>query len=91
MLNCRIIDEETREAAAVDPVEPEKILSVAKDNGADLKMVLTTHHHWYDLFDLIGQSQPYDAGLERNIEGRLPKSKLFDGRLGQSVLLFISL
>ncbi|KAL8137405.1 hypothetical protein V2J09_003406 [Rumex salicifolius] len=41
-----IIDESTKKAAAVDPVEPDKVLRVAKDYGVDLKMVLTTHHHW---------------------------------------------
>lgn len=41
-----IVDEPTKEAAVVDPVEPEKVLEVAKQNGADVKMVLTTHHHW---------------------------------------------
>ncbi|KAL6977578.1 Hydroxyacylglutathione hydrolase cytoplasmic [Sarracenia purpurea var. burkii] len=41
-----IIDEATKEAAAVDPVEPEKVLGVSKENGADLKLVLTTHRHW---------------------------------------------
>ncbi|KAM7275618.1 hypothetical protein ACFE04_017484 [Oxalis oulophora] len=41
-----IIDESTKEAAVVDPVEPEKVLEVAKQHGANLKLVLTTHHHW---------------------------------------------
>ncbi|KAE9444980.1 hypothetical protein C3L33_23123, partial [Rhododendron williamsianum] len=42
----RIIDEATKEGAAVDPVEPDKVLGVAKENGVELKSVLTTHHHW---------------------------------------------
>ncbi|CAA3014476.1 hydroxyacylglutathione hydrolase cytoplasmic [Olea europaea var. sylvestris] len=41
-----IIDEATKEAAVVDPVEPHSILRVAQENGVDLKLVLTTHHHW---------------------------------------------
>uniref|UniRef100_A0A803P0V0 hydroxyacylglutathione hydrolase n=1 Tax=Cannabis sativa TaxID=3483 RepID=A0A803P0V0_CANSA len=41
-----IIDESTKEAAAVDPVEPEKVLNVAQQHGVVLKLVLTTHHHW---------------------------------------------
>ncbi|KAG5533638.1 hypothetical protein RHGRI_027730 [Rhododendron griersonianum] len=45
-LCCRIIDEATKEGAAVDPVEPDKVLGVAKENGVELKSVLTTHHHW---------------------------------------------
>ncbi|KAJ8649874.1 hypothetical protein MRB53_002897 [Persea americana] len=64
-----IIDEETREAAAVDPVEPEKILSVAKDNGADLKMVLTTHHHWDH------------AGGNEKIKQLVPGIRVFGGSI----------
>ncbi|XP_008234125.1 PREDICTED: hydroxyacylglutathione hydrolase cytoplasmic-like [Prunus mume] len=41
-----IIDESTKEAAAVDPVEPEKVLKAAQEHGVDIKLVLTTHHHW---------------------------------------------
>nr|GMC59240.1 hydroxyacylglutathione hydrolase cytoplasmic [Ipomoea batatas] len=41
-----IIDESTKEAAVVDPVEPHKVFRVAQENGVDLKLVLTTHHHW---------------------------------------------
>lgn len=41
-----IIDDVTKDAALVDPVEPEKVLKVAKEHGANPKMVLTTHHHW---------------------------------------------
>jgi hydroxyacylglutathione hydrolase len=39
-------DPVTREAAIVDPVEPEKVLSAVKESGANLTTVLTTHHHW---------------------------------------------
>lgn len=41
-----IIDDGTKEAAVVDPVEPEKVLKVADEHGAAIKLVLTTHHHW---------------------------------------------
>ncbi|KAL2317557.1 hypothetical protein Fmac_031433 [Flemingia macrophylla] len=41
-----IVDESTKEAAAVDPVEPEKLLEAANSHGVTLKLVLTTHHHW---------------------------------------------
>ncbi|KAJ0101585.1 hypothetical protein Patl1_06794 [Pistacia atlantica] len=41
-----IIDETTKEAAVVDPVEPQKIVDAAKQHGAQLTLVLTTHHHW---------------------------------------------
>ena len=47
-MDVRIIDESTKEAAVVDPVEPEKILNVANEHGVHLKLVLTTHHHWHD-------------------------------------------
>lgn len=41
-----LVDEATNEAAAVDPVEPEKVLAVAKSENLKISMVLTTHHHW---------------------------------------------
>ncbi|EEF41604.1 hydroxyacylglutathione hydrolase cytoplasmic isoform X1 [Ricinus communis] len=41
-----IIDEATKEAAVVDPVDPDKILQAANHHGAHLKLLLTTHHHW---------------------------------------------
>lgn len=40
-----IIDEKTKIAAAVDPVEPDKIIAAVKDEGVHLSTVLTTHHH----------------------------------------------
>lgn len=43
----RVIDEKTKQAAVVDPVEPEKVISVARENGVEIKLVLTTHHHWF--------------------------------------------
>ena len=42
----QLIDEETREAAIVDPVTPEQVLSAVKDSNCNLTTVLTTHHHW---------------------------------------------
>ncbi|KAG9291046.1 hypothetical protein G9A89_012918 [Geosiphon pyriformis] len=41
-----VVDKETREAAVVDPVEPEKVLSVVKSENLELKHLITTHHHW---------------------------------------------
>ncbi|XP_033630152.1 hydroxyacylglutathione hydrolase, mitochondrial-like [Asterias rubens] len=41
-----IIDEKTREAAIVDPVNPEKVVDAVKEEDVKLKTVLTTHHHW---------------------------------------------
>lgn len=33
----------------MDPVEPEKVLKAAQEHGVQVKLVLTTHHHWYAL------------------------------------------
>ncbi|XP_072124748.1 hydroxyacylglutathione hydrolase, mitochondrial [Mobula birostris] len=41
-----LIDNETREAAIVDPVEPKKVVEAVKKHGVRLTSVLTTHHHW---------------------------------------------
>lgn len=41
-----IIDEETRESAAVDPAEPKKMLEAAKKENVNITKVFTTHHHW---------------------------------------------
>lgn len=41
-----IIDESTKEAAVVDPVEPKKVLKEVSTEGVNLTTVLTTHHHW---------------------------------------------
>ncbi|KAJ8253933.1 hypothetical protein COCON_G00205450 [Conger conger] len=41
-----LIDEDTREAAIVDPVEPAKVLDAVKKHRVKLTTVLTTHHHW---------------------------------------------
>ncbi|XP_078273792.1 hydroxyacylglutathione hydrolase, mitochondrial isoform X3 [Rhinoraja longicauda] len=41
-----LIDKESREAAIVDPVEPQKVVDAVKKHGVNLTTVLTTHHHW---------------------------------------------
>jgi len=41
-----VICPETKEAAIVDPVNPEKVLEAVKSHGVNLTTVLTTHHHW---------------------------------------------
>ncbi|XP_057171513.1 hydroxyacylglutathione hydrolase, mitochondrial isoform X2 [Ursus arctos] len=41
-----IIDDETKEAAIVDPVQPQKVVETVKKHGVKLTTVLTTHHHW---------------------------------------------
>ena len=35
-----------KQAFAVDPVEPEKILAKLKEEQLELTGILTTHHHW---------------------------------------------
>lgn len=41
-----VIDEQTKQCAVVDPVEPSKILKAVKEEDVKLVSVLTTHHHW---------------------------------------------
>jgi len=41
-----IVDENSKVAAAVDPAEPEKVLSAAHDAGVNIVSILCTHHHW---------------------------------------------
>ncbi|KAI4456868.1 beta lactamase domain [Holotrichia oblita] len=41
-----IVDENTKQAAIVDPVEPETVLKAVEEEGVNLTKVLTTHHHW---------------------------------------------
>ncbi|XP_037084053.1 hydroxyacylglutathione hydrolase, mitochondrial-like isoform X2 [Pollicipes pollicipes] len=41
-----LVDEKTKQAAVVDPVEPDSVRSAVKEEGVQLTTVLTTHHHW---------------------------------------------
>ncbi|CAH2036903.1 unnamed protein product, partial [Iphiclides podalirius] len=41
-----IVDKATKEAAIVDPVEPNTVIKAVQENGVKLTTVLTTHHHW---------------------------------------------
>lgn len=41
-----IIDEETKEAAIVDPVDPNVVMDSVGDHKVKLTKILTTHHHW---------------------------------------------
>uniref|UniRef100_A0A034VUA7 hydroxyacylglutathione hydrolase n=2 Tax=Bactrocera dorsalis TaxID=27457 RepID=A0A034VUA7_BACDO len=41
-----IIDSSTKEAAIVDPVDPESVLAAVREENVHLTKVLTTHHHW---------------------------------------------
>lgn len=44
-----LIDPVTKNAAIVDPVEPDTVIAAVEEEGVSLKTVLTTHHHWYFL------------------------------------------
>lgn len=44
-----LIDPATKNAAIVDPVEPDTVIAAVEEEGVSLKTVLTTHHHWYSL------------------------------------------
>lgn len=41
-----LIDVESKQAAAVDPVEPLTIVEAARKQEVNLTAILTTHHHW---------------------------------------------
>jgi len=41
-----VVDKATREAAIVDPVDPESVLAAVREEGVTLTTLLTTHHHW---------------------------------------------
>ncbi|KAI9094880.1 beta-lactamase-like protein [Phlyctochytrium arcticum] len=40
-----LVDEATKQAAVVDPVSPSKVLAALKETGAELRGIITTHHH----------------------------------------------
>jgi hydroxyacylglutathione hydrolase len=41
-----VIDETSKNALVVDPVEPAKLLAAAEAEGVTVKGILTTHAHW---------------------------------------------
>ena len=41
-----LVDNNTNQAAIVDPVEPDTVLAAVEEEGVELTTVLTTHHHW---------------------------------------------
>jgi len=63
-----IVDPATKQAAVVDPVEPEKLISAAKAQGATITTVLCTHSHWDH------------AGGNAKIKDLVPGIKIFGGR-----------
>lgn len=50
-----VVDEEAKEAAAVDAVEPDKVEAAARAAGVVVTLVLTTHNHW----DHAGGNEAY--------------------------------
>ena len=66
-----LVDESTKECAAVDPVEPEKVIRVANEHKLTLTKILTTHHHWDHangnpkLLELLGRHVPVYGGDDR--------------------------
>ncbi|KAI3914884.1 hypothetical protein MKX01_018053 [Papaver californicum] len=64
-----IIDEMSKEAVVVDPVEPDKIVDFAQQQGLLLKMALTMHHHWDH------------AGGNDRIRQMLPGIKVYGGSI----------
>lgn len=52
-----LIDDSTKQAAAIDPVNASAMASAVHDHGAHLKAILTTHHHYdhaHGNTDLLG-------------------------------------
>ncbi|XP_066498317.1 hydroxyacylglutathione hydrolase-like protein [Hoplias malabaricus] len=41
-----VIEEESKEAIAIDPAVPHRLLEIVRREGVKLTAVLTTHHHW---------------------------------------------
>ncbi|KAL4675918.1 hypothetical protein H8959_010063 [Pygathrix nigripes] len=63
-----VIDDETKEAAIVDPVQPQKVVDAARKHGVKLTTVLTTHHHWSGRFpwaNLGAQEAPPPAAHQK--------------------------
>lgn len=42
----QLVDNQTNDAAIIDPVEPDKVLAAVEKRNVNLKAILTTHHHW---------------------------------------------
>lgn len=66
-----LMDEHSKEAAIVDPVEPKTVLAAVEEAGATLTTVLTTHHHWdhaggnKELVELFGKPLKVVGGDDR--------------------------
>ncbi|KAJ8678692.1 hypothetical protein QAD02_014479 [Eretmocerus hayati] len=62
-----VIDEDSKEAAIVDPVAPKSVVNAVKENGCKLTTVLTTHHHWDH------------AGGNEDLNSLVPGLKIYGG------------
>jgi len=62
-----LVDEVTKEAAVVDPVEPDKVIEALAQHGVKLSTVLTTHHH-YD-----------HAGGNKDLVAKIPGLAVYGG------------
>ena len=62
-----LVDNNTNQAAIVDPVEPDTVLAAVEEEGVELTTVLTTHHHWDH------------AGGNKEIIKRMPDLKVVGG------------
>ena len=90
--NYLIVCEETGIAMAVDPLDHEQCLKVAKESGYDIRTILNTHEHW----DHIGGNQAIVdatgamvlAHHKADIEGQSKGLKAGDAiRIGRTVEL----
>ncbi len=90
--NYLIVCEETGVAMAVDPLDHEQCLRVAKESGYDIRTILNTHEHW----DHIGGNQAIVdatgamvlAHHKADIEGQSKGLKAGDAiRIGRTVEL----
>lgn len=65
-----IFDDVSREGAVVDPVDPQKVVEAADEHWVDLKLILTTHHHWDH------------SGRNEEMKKLVPKIKVYGGIYG---------
>ena len=68
-----LIDKERKVAAAVDAVEPAKVLAAAKEEGVAVESVLTTHNHWdhaggnEEMKKMLMKDVPFIAGKGEDV------------------------
>jgi len=76
-----VIDEHSKEAAAVDPADPEKVISAAQKEGVKITTILTTHHHWDHADGNPGMCEKIPGLKVVGADDRIPKlnHKVKDG------------